>query len=327
MVASRCPRRVLTVSAVLLLDAEATAIALEPLETLAAVRQALVAISRDVVSAPPRIAARAPDGLLGCMPAHVPGLGLAAKLVSIFSTPGSDPGDGGRSSHHGLVAVFDEHDGRPVAIIEGGTLTAVRTAAAATVSLLGLAPAARRIAVLGAGVQAEAQLELLRAVLPEAEVVVGARDPDAGGRVAAAFPGAGVASIREAVRGAEAVLCCTGATSPVLERSWLAPGTYVSSVGGSGGHEVDAATVAAATLYVEWSGAAGQPPPAGAHELQGVDPARVRLVGSVLDTGGVPPGRDLTLFKSTGHAALDVAAGSVALRRARKLGLGRTLPF
>ena len=120
----------------LVLDGDATAAALDPTEVLAAVRQALVAISRGSLSAPPRIAARAPSGWLGCMPAHVPGLGLAAKLISVFDVPGS----AGHSTHLGLVAVFDEHHGRPVAIMEAGRLTAVRTAASATLSLQALAP-------------------------------------------------------------------------------------------------------------------------------------------------------------------------------------------
>jgi len=80
-------------SPVLILDAIDTTAAVDPLEVLAAVREALAEISRGTVSAPPRIAARAPDGLLGCMPAYVPGVGLAAKLVSVFELAG------GRSTH------------------------------------------------------------------------------------------------------------------------------------------------------------------------------------------------------------------------------------
>ena len=249
-----------TGSSVLVLDGADTAAALDLPGLLAAVRLALVAISRGTVSAPPRIAARAPTGLLGCMPAHVPGLGLAAKLVSVFDAPGAGAG---HSTHFGLVAVFDEHDGRPLAIMEAGRLTALRTAATATVSLQALAPEARRIAVVGAGVQARAQLELLAAVAPSADVVVGARDPEAARALVAAFPGVRSASIRDAVRDADAVFCCTGASTPVIRRDWLDPRAHVSSVGGSKGPEVDADTVADATVYVEWPGAADQPPPAG----------------------------------------------------------------
>ena len=110
------------------------------------------------------------------MPAYVPGVGLAAKLVSVFELARRR---WGRSTHLGLVAVFDEKDGRPLAIMEAGRLTAVRTAAAATASMQALAPDARRVAVIGAGVQARAQLELLAALPKACDVVVGARDPAA----------------------------------------------------------------------------------------------------------------------------------------------------
>jgi len=313
-------------SSVLVLDGAETAAALDPAAMLPAVRDALIAISDESVSAPPRIFARTPAGILGCMPAFVPGVGLAAKLVSVFAAPGAD-GHRGRSTHFGLVALFDETDGRPLVIMEGGRITAVRTAAAATLSMQALAPHPTRIAIIGTGVQARAQLELLTALATPAEVVVGARDLDAARRLAATAPGAQVAPIRDAVRDADVVFCCTGAAEPEIEHGWLAPGAHVSSVGGSQGHEVDAATVAAAEVYVEWRGAADQPPPAGAHELQGLDVDRVRLLGTVL-AAGTPPDRDgLTLFKSTGHAAFDVAAASVVHRLALERGLGRSLDF
>lgn len=313
-------------SAVLVLDGDDTAAALDPAEVLTAVRAALVEIGRDTVSAPPRIFAETPDGVLGCMPAYVPGVGLAAKLVSVFAVPGAD-GQRGRSTHFGLVALFDETDGRPVVVMEGGRLTAVRTAAAGTLSMQALAPTPDRIAIVGTGVQARAQLDLLTTLASPAEVVIGARDLGSARRLADTAPGTTVATIRDAVRDADVVFCCTGATEPVLRRDWLAPHAHVSSVGGSQGHEVDAETVATADLYVEWLGAADQPPPAGAHELQGVDLDRIRLLGPVLEAGTTPARTGLTLFKSTGHAAFDVAAASVAHRLARERGLGRTVDF
>ncbi len=316
----------MSTSSVLVLDGTETGAALDPVEVMSAVRTALVAISDDAVSAPPRIFARTPAGILGCMPAYVPGVGLAAKLVSVFDAPGVD-GHRGRSTHFGLVALFDETDGRPLVIMEGGRITAVRTAAAATLSMQALAPHPGRIAIVGTGVQARAQLALLTALGTTADVVIGARDLDAASTLAASAPRTEVAPIRDAVRDADVVFCCTGATEPVIELGWLAPGAHVSSVGGSQGHEVDAATVAAAEVYVEWRGAADQPPPAGAHELQGLPSDRVRLIGTVLGSGAPPDLDGLTLFKSTGHAAFDVAAASVVHRIALERGLGRSLDF
>jgi ornithine cyclodeaminase/alanine dehydrogenase-like protein (mu-crystallin family) len=272
------------------------------------VARALVAVARGTASVPPRIAAVTGHGLLGAMPGYVPGVGLGAKLISVFD----DPARPGRSSHQGLVAIFDEQDGRPLAILDAEPLTAARTAASATVALRALArPDARRAVVVGTGTQARAQLELLAAD-PRWEVTLAGRDPEQVAVLAERFRVDPAPSIEAGVRAAEAVLCCTGAREPVLRARWLAPGTHVSSVGGSQGPELDSETVAAGSLFAEWPGAAESAPPAGAHELQGVDPARVTLIGSVLD--GTHPGRrdegELTVYKSTGHASLDLAAAA-----------------
>ncbi|MDQ1033891.1 alanine dehydrogenase [Streptomyces sp. V3I8] len=310
-------------SDVLVLDRARTRAALDPHRVMAAVARALIAISRGEASAPPRVAARAPGGLLGVMPGYVPGLGLAAKLVSVFA----DPADPGRGAHRGIVALFDPQDGRPLALLDAESLTAIRTAASATHSALALAPPGPgRIAVLGSGAQARAQLSLLALLKPAVPVTVAGRDPGRVREAAGLHPAAVPAPHAEAaVRGADVVFCCTGAARPVISRSWLVPGAHVSSVGGSHGPEVDADTVRDAALFTEWPGASTTRPPSGAHELQNLPGERtVTLLGSVLS--GHHPGRGNesgpTLFKSTGHAALDVAAAHVAYTVAVRAGWG-----
>jgi len=273
----------------------------------AAIGRALISIARGEDSCPPRIAARSAHGQLGAMPGHVPGLGLAAKLIAVFP----DPEHPGRSTHRGLVASFDEQTGQPLAILDAEPLTAIRTAVTATVAMRALArPDARRITVIGTGTQATAQLELIAAD-PQFTVTLAGRDPDRVRALAERFGVRPGVSIEEAVREADVVQCCTGAREPVLRREWLAPGTHVSSVGS---HELDAATIRDGALFVEWLGAATSAPPAGAYELQDVPVGRVTLLGAVL--AGEHPGRrgeeEITVFKSTGHAALDVAAAAVA---------------
>jgi alanine dehydrogenase len=302
--------------AVRVLDAAATRRALSDSAALtAALSRALIAVARGEASVPPRIAARATAGLLGAMPGYVPGLGLAAKLITVFA----DPARPGRSTHQGVLVAFDERDGRPLAVLDAEPLTAIRTAATSILAFRALArPDARRVAVIGTGTLAAAHLAQLTAD-PDLSVTVAGRDRERVRALSGRLGLAAAASIESAVRAADAVLCCTGAHGPVVRREWLAPGTHVSSVGGSQGPELDAATIAEAALFAEWDGAVAAAPPAGAHELQGVDPGRVTLLGAVLD--GTHPGRgalgasnaELTVFKSTGHAALDVAAASVAV--------------
>ncbi|GAA2206795.1 ornithine cyclodeaminase [Nonomuraea monospora] len=311
------------VSGVLVLDRDQTRAALPPDALLAAVRTALIAVSRGETSAPPRVAARSSHGLLGAMPGYVPRLGLAAKLVTVFSAVTT----GGHGAHRGIVAYFDEENGRPLAVMDAETITALRTAATATAAMTALARAdARHIAVIGTGTQARAQIDLV-AAMDSARLLVGARDRAAAERLAARVPAARACGIEEAVRQADVVFCCTSSREPVLRRSWLGGGAHLSSVGGSDGPEFGDDTLRASALFVEWRGAVTEPPPAGAWELQGIDPGAARLIGAVLD--GSDQGRgsaeELTLFKSTGHAALDVAAASVAYRVARERGLGFTV--
>ena len=149
-----------------------------------------------------------------------------------------------------------------------------------------------------------------------------------GTRITALRTGAAAAgSFEEAVRGADVVACCTDAREPVLDAAWLAPGVHVSSVGGTFGPELDAATVQRARVFVEWRGAATNPPPAGAHDLQGLDPDGITEVGEVL--AGTRPGRtsadEVTVYKSTGHAVEDAAAARLVYDRARRAGAGVTV--
>ena len=96
---------------------------------------------------------------------------------------------------------------------------------------------------------------------------------------------------------------------------------------GTFGPELDPATVRAGRVFVEWRGAAANPPPAGAHDLQGLDPDTLTEVGEVL--AGTRPGRttpgELTVYKSTGHAVEDAAAADLVYRRALESGAGVTV--
>jgi ornithine cyclodeaminase/alanine dehydrogenase-like protein (mu-crystallin family) len=134
-----------------------------------------------------------------------------------------------------------------------------------------------------------------------------------------------VDSFHNAVEGADVVCCCTDAREPVLQREWLGVGTHVNSVGGSFGPELDAATVNTGRLFVESRAAVTSAPPAGAHDLQGVDVDRVTELGEIL--AGTRPGRttqkEITVYKSVGHAVEDAATVRLVYERARAAGAGR----
>jgi alanine dehydrogenase len=295
---------------------------------LDALARALVVFSSGVTSVPPRGVARVGErGLLGAMPGYVPGIALEVKLVSVF------PANHGRGipSHQGLIAVFDEDTGTPLVVMDGAYITAMRTGGTAAVAARALArDGASVLAILGAGVQGASHLEAFPRIRDFKEIRVASRDRAKAAALAARHPLARVAdSFEAAVRGADVVACCTDAREPILRREWLKPGAHVSSVGGTFGPEIDKETIAAASVFVEWRGAVTSPPPAGAVELQGLDPAAVTEVGEVL--AGTKPGRradgEITFYKSTGHAVEDAAAARLVYDRARAEGAGTVLPL
>jgi ornithine cyclodeaminase/alanine dehydrogenase-like protein (mu-crystallin family) len=293
---------------------------------LDALARALVVFSSGITSVPPRSAARVPDrGLLGVMAGYVPGIALEVKLVSVF--PGNHHPD--LPSHQGLIAIFDEDNGAPLALMDGTYITAIRTGGTAAVAARALArDDASVLAILGAGVQGASHLETFPRVRDFKEVRIASRNADNATALAARHPRAVVAaSFEAAVRGADVVACCTDAREPILSRAWLKPGAHVSSVGGTFGPELDGPTIAAGRVFVEWRGAATNPPPAGAVELQGLDVATITEVGEVL--AGTKPGRqsddEITIYKSTGHAVEDAAAARLVYDRAKAEGAGVSL--
>lgn len=269
-----------------------------------------------------------PDaGLLAVMPAHLAGDagGLEVKLVSVF--PGNH--SRGLPSHQAVIALFDDATGSPVALMDGTYITAFRTAAASALATRVLAREdARTLAIVGAGVQGRSHLEALTRARAFSEIRIASRSLAHAEALAAGHPGAVTApDFESAVRGADIVCVCTDSDSPVIRFEWLAEGAHVNSVGSNvRGGELDAETCARGRLVVE-SRVAFQPPPAGAHELQGLDPEAAAELGEVLL--GTRPGRtsasELTIYKSMGHAVEDAAAARLVFDRARREGAGRTV--
>jgi ornithine cyclodeaminase/alanine dehydrogenase-like protein (mu-crystallin family) len=293
---------------------------------LDALGRALVVLSSGVTSVPPRTAARVGDlGLMAAMSGYVPGVALEVKLVSVFPNNHHL----GIPSHQALIALFDEKDGSPLAVMDGTYITAIRTGGTAAVAARTLArDDAHVLAILGAGVQGGSHLETFKRVREFTEIRIASRDHAKASALAARHPNARVAaSFEEAVRGADVVACCTDAREPVIRREWLKPGTHVSSVGGTFGPELDQETVASSRIFVEWRGAALNAPPAGSYELQGLDAEKLTEVGEVL--AGTRPGRtsagEITVYKSTGHAVEDAATARLVYDRARTEGAGTTL--
>jgi ornithine cyclodeaminase/thiomorpholine-carboxylate dehydrogenase len=222
--------------------------------------------------------------------------------------------------------LFDESTGAPVAVMDGASITAARTAGAAALSCrLAARQDSRVLAIVGAGVQARAHLAAIPRVRQIEEIRVASAFLEETVALAALDPRARIAlSIDEAVRGADIVALCTSSGAPVIEPGWVSPGTHVTSVGY---HppvgELPPALAAASRLLVE-TRRAFEPTPVGCGELAGLDPATGTELGEVVL--GLRPGRtspgEITVYKAMGHAVEDLAAAALVYERAKAEGTG-----
>lgn len=259
---------------------------------------------------------------------------LAVKVVSIFPQNAAR----GEPVVYAMVLVLDAASGRPLAMMEGGTLTAIRTGAGAGAATDLLArPDAAVVAIIGSGVQARTQLEAVCTVRRIAEVRVYSPNPAHAATFAEEMRGAepvpalvrAVADADTAVRDADIVCAATTATEPVFNGSSLKPGVHINGVGSYAPNmqEIDAETVRRALVAVDSREAAG----AEAGDL--IIPLQMGLIASDhihAELGEIIAGakagrsddRQITFFKSVGVAVQDVVAGRIALRNALKRGLG-----
>ena len=275
-------------------------------------------------------------GALGTMPGSLADPEcFGVKLLSLFP----DNPSRGHSSHIGLHVLCEPEHGRPVAVIEASSLTAIRTAAASVVATRALSrPGSSVLAILGTGEQARAHLECFQSVRPFDRVVVWGRRDEAATAIADRARELGVASVRvadsvrDAVTDADVVCTLTASTTAILRGADLRPGIHLCLVGASvaSRREVDDDCVVRSRCYVDHRAAAM----AQAGELLGAIAAGVIGPEHVLgEIGEVLSGRvagrvddsDVTLYKSLGVAAQDLAAASLVLRRAEALGLGTTV--
>jgi ornithine cyclodeaminase len=310
-------------------------------ECIDAMQAALSSLARGEAVLPLRAIVWLPDksGALGLMPAHLgrtSGAGdLGAKIVTFFpKNEGTE-----RDSHQGAVLIFEAEHGSLEAIVDATSITAIRTAAVSGVATRLLAREdARELALVGSGVQARTHLAAMLAVRPIARVRVASQDLGRAKRFAEreskrhGIPVEPVATVREAVEGADVVCTATSSRVPVVSGEWLSEGTHVNAVGSSvsSARELDTAAVVRSRLYVDRRESALAE--AGDFLLAKKDGAvgDEHIVGEIGEVAiGRLPGRgssaEITLFKSVGLAVEDVAAARLVAERARALGSGDVL--
>jgi len=310
----------------ILLDRADVAALLDEDALLSTLAEAFEAISTGAVSAPPRGELRVGEvSRLLTMPAHMEGRPYATKLVSLF--PGN--AKAGLPTHVGLIILMDADTGETLAIMDGEHITAMRTAGAAVLAAKHLARSDSRVmTILGAGVQGQAHLELIRRHFDLEIILVGSRNAASAARLAALDERAVViGDVEDAVRRSDIVCLCSGAARPLILDAWLRPGQHVSSVGyAPPGGELDPRIAARHKLYVE-AKVAFAPAPAGCVELAGLDSGTATELGEVLL--GRRPGREspdeITVYKAMGHAVEDLVVADLVYRRAVERSAGRPI--
>jgi ornithine cyclodeaminase len=305
------------------------------------VEKAMIAVSAGAANLPLRsvVDVGAPN-MMGVMPgALMPDNGqieacFGVKLVSLF--PGNP--DAGYSSHQGAIVLFEPEHGSAIAMMNAGLLTALRTAAASAVATRALArPDCTTLAMIGAGEQAEHHLEAMLCVRPSIrEVRVAGRRREKAeafaSHAAGRHPGLAIQvfdDVRSAVEGADLVCTVTSSAEPVLMGEWVTPGTHLNVVGASipSKREIDEEMVARSRLYVDYrpSTFAQAGEVIRALESGGIRREHVLAeIGEVL--AGQATGReaadDITLYRSLGIAAQDLACASHCWHEAKARGLG-----
>ena len=240
-----------------------------------------------------------------------------------------------------LVHLFDATNGEALAILEADYLGMMRTGATGGIAAKYLArPEADTVGMIGAGWQAQSQLEALCKVRPIREVRLFSRDTEKCRRASADFAQrfdiavVPAGSAAEAVRGSAIVVTATTSGTPVVQGEWLAPGMHLNAAGSNAliRRELDEKAVGKADLICVDSRAtalreAGDLLPAlekgRLHEGQLVE------LGEII--AAILPGRSaensITLFESQGMAIQDLALAHRLVNLAKLSGVGKTLTF
>jgi ornithine cyclodeaminase/alanine dehydrogenase-like protein (mu-crystallin family) len=302
-------------------------------ECIEIIRHTMRCVSRGGAQLPLRVGAVLPGtaGVIAAMPGYLsepPSAG--AKLIAVLPANSQR----GLPSHSGVVVLFDPDEGTPFAIVEAGAITSLRTAAASAVATSVLARGdAAELAVLGTGEQAAAHVRALALVRDLRAIRVWGRSVENAQRFVERHAGdIGIAMevhvcAEEAVRTAAIVCTTTSSREPILSGGWIGRGTHVNLVGASSAtaREADDELVARSRFFVDYRVSAL----AQAGELLDAMGSRAPAhiageIGEVLN--GTVPGRvsgdQVTVYKSLGIAAQDLAVAKAVFDKAIAAGLG-----
>jgi alanine dehydrogenase len=283
-----------------------------------AVRDAFLAYHRGEWTMPPKVYVPAyPAGDFRAMPALGAGHALLKWVTSYPGNPAR-----GLPTVTGVVLLSDASDGRLVAVLDAGAVTALRTGAAAVLAAETLGRAGTA-AVIGAGVNGKAAA---RTFLARGQNVALWDLDTARAEAAAEELGARVAASREEALTAARLVTMTPGHELLLAEGTLRPGQHVSLMGadGPGKAEIAVAELSRARVFCDdWEQASHNGELAHGLEAGALSREDVTELGAVL--AGEADGRrtddEITAFDSTGLAIQDLAIALAAMERVGELEL------
>ena len=247
---------------------------------------------------------------------------FGVKVVTVHPDNVAQGKPGTRASY----LLTSAEDGEPLLLCDGTALTALRTGAACGVATSRLAAKdASVLAIFGAGSQARTQIEAVCAVRPISAILVVGRDERRTDAFVASvrtrFPHIACdrAQARDAVSRAHVVTTATTSSRPVLSAEWVRAGIHVNAIGSYRADmvELDPALLARSTVYVDRLDLAL----GGAGEIIAAIDMKLIAGDSLIELGTTGEGSrrtrdEITVFKTVGHAALDLFTAIELLRRA-----------
>lgn len=297
-------------------DAARTAQALPYSKLVPAIARAARELANGTIRAPERqVVTIDASSVLLSMPAIADDIGVT-KLITVHANNAAH----GLPAIQGEVIVFDTATGLRIALLDGPTVTARRTAAVTLLGIEVLAPRQPKSAlIIGTGTQAVAHAEALVEYLGIATFLLAARESSRAHMFGEAlkrrhpqisFQGISVASLASDLPETDLVLALTTSRAPVIPPK-LASHTLAIGVGA---FKPDMAEFPPELLHdrqIVVDDLAGAKHEAGDLLQAGINWSTVKPLSAVLD--GSCKGLDPTpVFKTVGQASWDLAAGRVA---------------
>jgi len=261
---------------------------------------------------------------------------LGAKIVSVFE---KNP-ERGLQIVQGIYILLDSNTGAPLAVMDGRFITAIRTAATSAVATRFMTtPGRKRLAVFGAGVQAEFHIEAMLAVTEIERVLIASRTEEKAKRLVESSKSnygieCEVVSTETAVAEANLVCTCTSSASPLFDGSKIKAGTHINAVGAftPQTRELDTIAITRSRLIIDAESAAGReageiriPVSEGAITVDHIKGTLSQVVSRQID--GRASKDEITIFKSCGLALEDLVTADLAYRIAKQSGIGVDVPM